>query len=293
MSKKMTDEAMIPNIIREMTLEDKMNFIVTPTPCITYVMEELGIEPIVLADGATGVNGTHIMLDFLQELMKRMRKMPEQSAEQASGMGNPWLELQELISLEESEALKIAEGNPMKIGFMNFLKSRRNPEGKFVAFPSGVNIGACFNEDSAYQIGKAVGEEMRASHVDVCLGPNVDIVRDPLGGRNYEMYGEDPILVGRTGAAFVRGMQSTGTAACAKHFIANNQETRRQTKDTHVSNRTLRELYAKGFENAVKAGGIKSVMSAYNAVNGTFSSYNKMLLNDWLKEEWGDRKSVV
>ncbi|WP_095172994.1 MULTISPECIES: glycoside hydrolase family 3 N-terminal domain-containing protein [Blautia] len=293
MSEKITDEAMIPDIIREMTLEDKVNFIITPSPCITYSMEELGIEPIVLADGATGVNGTHIMLDFLQELMEKMRQMPKQSAGQASGMGNPWLELQELISLDETEALKVADGNPMKMGFMKFLKSRRNPEGRFVAFPSGVNIGACFNEGMAYQIGKAVGKELRASRVDVCLGPNVDIVRDPLGGRNYEMYGEDPILVGRTGAAFVRGMQSTGTAACAKHFIANNQETRRQTKDTHVSSRTLRELYAKGFEKAVKEGGIKSVMSAYNAVNGTFSSYNKMLLTDWLKEEWGFDGLVV
>lgn len=179
------------------------------------------------------------------------------------------------------------------MGFMNFLKNRRNPKGRFVSFPSGVNIGACFNEKTAYHIGKAVGEEMRAANIDVCLGPNVDIIRDPLGGRNYEMYGEDPILVGRTAAAFVQGMQSVGTAACAKHFIANNQETNRQTKDTHVSVRTLRELYAKGFEKAVKDGKIKSVMTAYNAVNGVFSSYNKMTLTDWLKGEWGFDGVVV
>lgn len=95
---------------------------------------------------------------------------------------------------------------------------------------------------------------MRAANISVCLGPNVDVMRDPLGGRNYEMYGEDPVLVGRTAAAFIRGLQSTGVMACAKHFIANNQETNRQTKDTHVSIRTLRELYAKGFRAAVKVG---------------------------------------
>ncbi len=293
MRTKLTDEASIRNVIRDMTLEEKMNLIITPSPCITYCIEDMEIPPLILADGATGVNGTHIMLDFLMVLMEKMRQMAEQSPEQASGMGNPWLELQELIALEEAEALKKAEDNPMKMGFMEFLKNRRNSSGKFISFPSGVNIGACFNEDMAFQIGKAVGEEMRAAHVNVCLGPNVDIMRDPLGGRNYEMYGEDPILVGRCAAAFTRGMQSTGTAACAKHFIANNQETRRQTKDTHVSNRTLRELYAKGFEKAVKDGQIKSVMSAYNAVNGQFSSYNKMILTDWLKEEWGFDGIVV
>ena len=293
MRTKLTNEASIKKVINEMTLEEKMNFIITSSPCISYSIEDMDIPSLILADGATGVNGTHIMLDFLQELMEKMRQMQEQSPEKASGMGNPWIELQKLIAVEESEALKIAEEHPMKKGFMQFLKNRRNPSGRFIAFPSGVNIGACFNEDRAYQIGKAVGEEMRAANVDVCLGPNVDIMRDPLGGRNYEMYGEDPILVGRTAAAYVRGMQSTGTAACAKHYIANNQETRRQTKDTHVSKRTLRELYAKGFEKAVKEAGVKSVMSAYNAVNGQFSSYNKMILTDWLKDEWGFDGIVV
>lgn len=172
-------------------------------------------------------------------------------------------------------------------GSSDFCGKVCNPEGRYVCFPSGVNIGACFDTDIACRIGRAVGEEMRACHVDVCFGPNVDIMREPLGGRNYEMYGEDPVLVGETAAAFIKGLQSTGTAACAKHFMANNQETRRTTKDTHVSGRTLRELYAQGFEKAVKEGGVKCVMSAYNAVNEKFSSYNKEFLTDWLKEEWG------
>ena len=276
-----------------MTLEEKMNLIITPTPCLSYAIEDMDIPSLILADGATGANGTHIMLDFLMDLMKKMNQIQEESDGAGTKTGNPWLELQELIGLEEKEAEKMVEGDPLKMGFMNFLKNRRNPAGRFVSFPSGVNIGACFNEKTAYYIGKAVGEEMRAANIDVCLGPNVDVIRDPLGGRNYEMYGEDPVLVGRTAAAFVRGVQSVGTAACAKHFIANNQETNRQTKDTHVSVRTLRELYAKGFEKAVKDGEIKSVMTAYNAVNGVFSSYNKMTLTDWLKGEWGFDGVVV
>ena len=290
MRSKLTDEASIPQVIQDMTLEEKMNFIILTSPCISYYIDEMNIPPLVLADGATGVNGTHIMLDFL---MGKMSQAGDMSPVKALGMKNPWLEMQELIAMEEPEALKRAEGNPIKTEFMAFIKSRRNLEGKSISFPSGINIGACFNDSMAGRIGTAVGREMRASHLDVCLGPNVDIIRDPLGGRNYEMYGEDPVLVGKMAAAFIRGMQSTGTAACAKHFIANNQETRRQTKDTHVSERTLRELYAKGFERAVKDGGVKAVMSAYNAVNGRFSSYNREILTDWLKEEWGFDGIVV
>ena len=290
MRSRLTDEASISKVIREMTLEEKMNFIITTSPCISFSMRDMDIPPLVLADGATGVNGTHIMLDFLLEKMKQAGGM---SPEAGLGMENPWLETQELIAMTEAEALKKAEGNPIKMEFMEFLKNRRNPAGSFISFPSGINIGACFNKSMAGRLGAAIGTEMRSSHLDVCLGPNVDIIRDPLGGRNYEMYGEDPVLVGRIAAAFIRGMQSTGTAACAKHFIANNQETRRQTKDTHVSERTLRELYARGFEKAVKDGGVKAVMSAYNAVNGRFSSYNRTILTNWLKEEWNFDGLVV
>lgn len=292
MRTKLTDEASIRQVISELSLEEKMRFLIAVSACVSYSVEDMDIPSMVWEDGATGVNGTQVMLDFLAELITHMEENQGQSPA-SSDMGNPWTELQALLGMEEREAWEAAGDNPMKAGFLKFMKGRRNPEGSSVSFPSGVNIGACFSEETAWKAGRALGQEMRASGVDVCLGPNVDIMRDPLGGRNYEMYGEDPILVGRTAAAFIRGMQSVGTAACVKHFIANNQESRRQTKDTHVSDRTLRELYAKGFEAAVKDGKVRSVMSAYNAVNGVFSSYNKMILNDWLKEEWGFDGVVV
>lgn len=292
MSVRLEKESDIKEIIKELTLEEKMQFLITVSACISYSLPQKDIPPLILADGATGANGVHILLDFFAEAVRQKKRRPEGKTTEKS-QRNPLFEMQKLIGMEETDAWEEAKGNSMKEEFMEFLKERRNPEGRFVSFPSGINIGACFDEERAALIGKAVGEEMRAANIDVCLGPNVDIMREPLGGRNYEMYGEDPILVGRTAAAFIRGLQSTGTAACAKHFIANNQETRRQTKDTHVSERTLRELYAKGFEKAVKKGGVKAVMSAYNAVNGKFSSYNKMILTDWLKEEWGFDGIVV
>lgn len=313
MRTKLTNAASIPGVIADMTTEEKVKFLILPTPCISQAIPDMDIPSVVLADGATGVNGTHIMLDFLMEMAAKAGAASGASMEGnapggasaegnasgnasaegndssnvAAGMGNIWVEMQELVDVSEEEAARLAKGNPIKMAFLQYLKNRRNTAGASVSFPSGINIGATFRPEQAKRIGKAVGQEMRSAHLDVCLGPNVDIMRDPLGGRNYEMYGEDPALVRRIAPAFISGMQSTGTAACAKHYIANNQENRRETKDTHVSIRTLREIYAKGFEASVKEAGVKSVMSAYNAVNGVFSSYNKMILTDWLKEEWG------
>lgn len=301
MRTKLTNKASIPGVIADLTVEEKVKFLILPTPCISQAIPDMDIPSVVLADGATGVNGTHIMLDFLMEMMAKAAQAPSQNAESgegaasgaSGGMGNIWLELQELVNVSEEEAVKKAKGNPVKTAFLSYLKNRRNAAGASVSFPSGINIGATFSTDRAKKIGAAVGQEMRSAHLDVCLGPNVDVMRDPLGGRNYEMYGEDPALVRRIAPAFISGMQSTGTASCAKHYIANNQETRRETKDTHVSVRTLREIYARGFEASVKDAKVKSVMSAYNAVNGVFSSYNKMALTDWLKEEWGFEGVIV
>lgn len=283
MRAKFTDERSIREVISQMTLEEKANFVTMAheVPNLTYEIPDMEVPALTALDGATGVNGTNRMMDFIVTLNQR-----GEQGEETEPI-NPWRDFSALLAMEPEEAEKAAEGSSVKQDFVRFLEETGNPAGKYISFPSGVNIGACFDEERAYKIGKAVGTELRASHVDVCFGPNVDIIRDPLGGRNYEMYGEDPILVSRTAAAFVRGMQSVGTAACVKHFIANNQETRRATKDTHVSRRTLRELYAKGFEACVKEGGARALMSAYNAVNGKFSSYNRELLTEWLKEEWG------
>ena len=279
MRAQFTTLSSIPDVISQMTLEEKISFITMAHPSTNYISEvpDMGVPALQTLDGATGVNGTNRMLDFLY------RKQSDGS----QNTDHPWGLLQSFLEMEPEDAEKAAEGDPYLTEFVRFLRNVCNPEGKYICFPSGVNIGAMFDTEAAWRIGRAVGEELRACHVDICFGPNVDIMREPLGGRNYEMYGEDPVLVSETATAFIRGMQSVGTAACAKHFMANNQETRRTTKDTHVSRRTLRELYAQGFEKAVKEADVKSVMSAYNAVNGQFSSYNKEFLTDWLKNEWG------
>lgn len=226
------------------------------------------------------MNSTQIIMDYMYSHV-----IPEGQFD--------WKLAMEITSAPLNLMRDKCKDNPTMMDFIEFTEVLRTGGKDFLCLPSGVNIGSTWNVEAAMKSGEAIGWEMRDSNVDICLGPNVDIQRDPLGGRNYEMYGEDPYLVGEIGSAFIRGMQKTGVGACAKHFIANNQETQRQTKDNHVSERTLREIYSPGFMKAVKQAKTKAVMSAYCSVNGTFASYNKKFLTDWLKKEWGFEGIVV
>lgn len=156
-----------------------------------------------------------------------------------------------------------------------------------VCFPAGCATACSFDRALVEQMGRALGDECRAEQVDVLLGPAVNIKRSPLCGRNFEYYSEDPYLAGQTAAAFIRGVQSRQVGACVKHFAANNQEFRRMTGSSNMSERTLREIYLPAFEAAVKQAGVWTVMCSYNRVNGVFASENPTLLTDILREEWG------
>ncbi len=155
------------------------------------------------------------------------------------------------------------------------------------AFPTAACVASSWNPENAEQIGRAIGEECRYYGVHVLLGPGVNIKRNPLCGRNFEYYSEDPLLAGKFGAAFVRGVQSMGVSACLKHFALNNQENFRFVGNSVADERAMREIYLKPFETAVKEGKPGAVMSSYNRINGTFASENKWLLTDVLRTEWG------
>ena len=154
-------------------------------------------------------------------------------------------------------------------------------------FPTASAAANSWDEDMIEQMGVRLGEETRAQRVGVILGPGVNIKRSPLCGRNFEYYSEDPLLAGKCAAALIRGVQSTGVAACVKHFAANSQELLRMTSDSVVDERTLREIYLPAFEIAVREGHVKCLMTSYNMVNGQYANENTHLLQDILTRDWG------
>ena len=154
-------------------------------------------------------------------------------------------------------------------------------------FPTAATIANSWNTELGEKLGETLGEEAIAEGVNVLLGPGLNIKRSPLCGRNFEYFSEDPYLAGKMAASYVRGIQSQGVYACPKHFAVNSQELRRMAMNSVVDERTLREIYLTGFEIAVKEGGAKTIMSAYNEINGTYANENKHLLNDILRKEWG------
>ncbi|MCR5417283.1 MAG: glycoside hydrolase family 3 C-terminal domain-containing protein, partial [Pseudobutyrivibrio sp.] len=160
-------------------------------------------------------------------------------------------------------------------------------------FPTAATVANSWDPSLGEEIGAALGEEAVAQNVDVLLGPGLNMKRSPLCGRNFEYFSEDPILAGKMAAAYVRGIQSKHIYSCPKHFAVNSREYRRMAMNAVVDERTLREIYLTAFEIAVKEGGAKTIMSAYNEVNGEYANENKHLLVDILREEWGFDGIVV
>lgn len=160
-------------------------------------------------------------------------------------------------------------------------------------FPTAASVANSWDEQLGEEIGTALAEEAVTMGVNVILGPGLNIKRSPLCGRNFEYFSEDPYHAGKMAAAYIRGIQSQGIAACPKHFAANSQELRRMANDSVVDERTFRELYTTGFEIAVKEGKAKSIMSSYNEVNGIYANENSHMLQEILVDEWGFDGFVV
>ena len=208
------------------------------------------------------------------------------------------------LSFQEKAKLLTGFGNMQTFGIkeqnVNSLNLADGPHGvrtdkekNCTHFPNLCNLGGSWNVETALLMGEALAYDCIHHNIDVLLGPGVNIKRHILCGRNFEYLSEDPVLAGMLAAGYINGLQKLGVKACLKHFAANNQEYDRSTVSVEIDERTLREIYLKPFEIAVKNSNPASVMCAYNKINGIWCSENKYLLNDILKNEWGFDGVVV
>ncbi|WP_312855084.1 family 78 glycoside hydrolase catalytic domain [Agromyces agglutinans] len=199
--------------------------------------------------------------------------------------GGEQVGVRSIVLVDGPHGVRRQDGMADNLGFHMSLPS--------TCFPPGVALGSSWDPALIREVGEALGREARALDVDVLLGPAINIKRSPLGGRTFEYLSEDPLLTGALATEYVKGVQSVGVGTSLKHFAVNSQETDRMRVSAEVDERALREIYLPAFERVVTEAQPTTVMSAYNAINGVFSSENPWLLTRLLRDEWGFEGLVV
>lgn len=275
----------INEIVNEMTLEEKAKLVNGSTFFGMAAIERLGIKRLQLLDGGTGMNFEQLFGDYYSQI--------EEETNSTNGMMGSTILTHVIENYYYPDRLDEEEKEVYR-----WIKERleRQTGGDYApgCFPPGILLGATFQKQVVREVGESLGAEARLFGVDILLGtPNVNIHRDPLNGRLFEGYSEDPCLVAELAPEMVKGVQNFGIAANVKHFAANNQETNRVGINETISERALKEIYLPGFRACVEKGQVKTVMSAYNAINGVPCTENSWLLTEELRNNWGFDGMVV
>ena len=283
MKTQLKNKDSITKIIREMSLEEKLILLTGDTTFRGGKNDVHGIPAPLLLDGGTGFNTKQMKLETLFNAYEKVNGScnREKLTEPLAAFG-----LSTTLFAKISQDVLDDDCRDMKAYSEELMDETRPADTPLGCFPPGILLGATMDPETVRQCGEALGREACACHIDVLLGsPNVNLHRDPLNGRLFEGYSEDPCLVSALAPSFVQGVQSTGVIANVKHFAANNQETDRMGVNEIISERALRELYLPGFQACVE-GGCKSVMTAYNKINGIPCAQNSWLIKDVLRAEW-------
>ena len=278
MATQLKDFASIEAILAEMTLEEKAEMIQGSTPFRSAALPKYGIPAIYMLDTMTGIN----LREFVGEALY------QKIAAEAEAKGQP-LDREKngymgglLIALDALKKMMVARAQT----------GQPSEKREMGCYPPAIALGCTWDPNLVEECGKTVAQEQGSKGIDMILGPCMNIHRDPLCGRLAESYSEDPVLMGVLASAAVKGIQSTGVLANLKHFAANSQEKDRMGVEEHVSERALREIYFPAFKRCVDAGA-KTIMSAYNKINGVPCAMNRWLLTDVLRGEWGFDGFVV
>lgn len=287
-------------LLDHLTLEEKLHLLIGASAFRSYPVERLGIPAIQYLDGGTGINFEQLMSDVTGSDTGTTRAVlehfnePEALTDEQRQIHAGFIEhLKERQSLSFSSFENGDTSDKEVLGREVSDKDSFRPELPG-CYPPGILLGSTWNPEVIYECGAALGEEAALYRIDILLGtPNVNLHRDPRNGRLFEGYSEDPFLVSTLAPQLVLGVQSKGVLANVKHFAANNLEAYRQGIDETIPLRALHELYLPGFKACVTKGHVKTLMTAYNKINGIACTENHTLIQDILRNEWGFDDGLV
>lgn len=272
-------------ILAQMTLEEKATLVNGASFFGMAGLERFDIPALQLLDGGTGMN--------FEQLFGDLYSRAEKETNSTNGMVGSTVLTHVIDRYYEPEKLT-EEELEVRSWIEEQLRARTGRDYAPGCFPPGILLGATFNPDVVRTVGEALGAEARLFGVQILLGsPNVNIHRDPLNGRLFEGYSEDPCLVSTLAPELVKGVQKFKVAANVKHFAANNQETNRVGINETISERALQEIYYPGFKACIQEGKVETVMSAYNRINGVPCTESYKLLTEELRDKWGFEGTVL